>query len=205
MVEAAEVAVAGVVIGLVAALTADMVLVLIAALWDRRPRAVAVAAIGGAAVADVALVAFGGWVGWRIVPVVADPDARATIAIGLFVGVASNSALGLLIGMWGVPVDAELPSRPLPTLARFALIELLAPTATLIAAGSVIAWPRTWAFGGAWPFVAGIVAGAAAARLGWAATERNRRGVRSTRTVRRGVRVAAILLLAALSIGAMPR
>jgi len=205
MVGAAQVAGAGAVIGLVAALTADMVLVLIAALWGRRPRAVALSAIGGAAIADVALVAFGGWVGWLIVPVFADRDARATIAIGLFVGVAAKSALGLLIGMWGVPGDGQLPTRRLPTLARFALIELLAPTAALIAAGAVIAWPGTWAFGAAWAFVAGIVAGAAVARAGWAATERNRRGVRSARTVRRGLRVAAILLLAALSVGAFPR
>jgi hypothetical protein len=205
MVGAAEVAGAGLVVGVAIALSADMVLVLVAAPWGRRPRPVALAAIGGAAIADVALVALGGWAGWLVVPFVADPDARATIAIGLFVGVAAKSAVGLLIGMWGVPADAELPPRAVPTLARFALIELLAPTATLIAAGAVVAWPRTWAVGMAWTFVAGAVAGAAASRLGWAATERNRRGVRSARTVRRGLRLAAILLLAALSVGAMPR
>jgi hypothetical protein len=201
----AQIAGAGLVLGAIAAVVGDMILVLVAALWTRRSRRVALGAVAGAGLADAALIALGGWLGWGLVSVLGEPPTRATIAVGLFVGLAAKSLLGLLIGAWGVPADAELPARPLPTLARFGAIGLLSPTTGVFTIAAVVAWPRIWAFGGGWALAVGMIVGAAAARLGWAATERNRRGTRSARVERQGLRIVAIVILAALAVGALPR
>jgi hypothetical protein len=201
-----EVAAAGVFTGAVSALTVEMILVLVAALWSRRPHAVAGAAILGAAIGDLLLFSAGGWLGWLVVSFLGFPSVRATVAAGVFVGLAAKVLLGqVVLGGWGVPADAALPSRPAPTAARFAAIALLMPTPALLALGVVAAWPRLWAFGAGGAFVAGAVLGSLLLRLAFATTLTRGPARRSSRTSRRAVGVTAVLVLAAMSVAALPR
>ncbi len=190
----------GFVIGITIALCGEMFLALTAALWLRRPRPVAVGALLGAATSDAILGSLGAVVGGWIAAVVQDPGLRSTIAVGLLMGVAARLILGRLIGAYGVPGNAELPTRPIATWARFTAIGLFGPIPALIVGASVVARPVLAADGAIVGLVAGAVAGALVIRFLWAPAGERRRGVRSARSMTTGLTLVAILMLAALAI-----
>lgn len=197
---------AGLGVGLVLALSSDTVLYLLEALWRRRSRSVAVAATVGAAVGDSLLIAIGGWFGWQIVTIVASPGTLASVAVGLFAGLAGKALLShLLFGVKGVPGDAELPARPAPTLGRFMLIELLMPTPAILTAGVVVAWPQLWAAGTAGPFVVAVVLGSFVWRVVWATDGGGRRQKWGSRAIPEAVTILTVGLLAGMAVWAMPR
>jgi len=197
--------VAGLLMGVTIAICGQMILALAAALWLRRPRAVAVAALLGMATADLVLCAAAVWVGSSVAAVVPDAGLRSSIAVGLFLGVAGWLVLRRLIGSFGVPGNAVLPTRPITTWARFAAIGLFGPVPVILVVANVVAWPRLTAEGAGVAFVVGTVIGALAIRWQWAVAAARNRGIRSTRSMHAGVGLAGILLIAVWVIGIVAR
>jgi hypothetical protein len=196
---------AGLVFGIAIAVCGERLLSLVAALWLRRPRVVAVAALLGLATADAILGVIGVWVGEWIGAVVPDGGLRSTIAIGLLVGVAARLAVGMMIGAHGVPGNAVLPTRPVGAWARFAAVGLLTPIPAMVVAANVVARPHVATDGAGAGLVAGSVAGALLIRWLWGTAAERRRGVRSARTMKTGLGLAAMLLLAFLAIRILGR
>ena len=197
---------AGFGLGLVLALSSDTLLYLVEALWLRRSRSVAVAATLGAAVGDSVLIAAGGWIGCQVVAVVESPGTRASLAIGLFVGLAAKALLSrVLFGAKGVPGNAELPAGPGSAFGRCFLTELFMLTPAILAAGVVIAWPGLWAPGAAGPLVVAVVLGGVLWRLVWASDGRGRRRKWGSRAIPDAVTILTVGLLAGMAVWAMPR
>lgn len=195
----------GLLIGVTIAICREMLLALAAAIWLRRPRPVAVAALFGIAAAEALLCAVGVLAGGGITAAVPDAGSRSTIAVGLLVGVAAWLVIGAMIGRHGVPGNAVLPTQPPATWARFAAIGLLSPIPAIVVGANALVWPRLTANGAGVALVAGAVAGALFVRWQWAVAAQRNRGVRSTRSMHAGLWIGGIMLISVFVIAIVSR
>ena len=186
----------GFVVGLIVALPASMLSVLLVAMWRRRPLRVAISAAAGGVTSDAALAVVGIALGSAIASVVTDAGLRATISAGFLVGVAGRIAFGLLVGPYGVAHGAVLPTTMAGAWARFLIVALINPTIGVAAAAVGVSRPDL-AAGDAWTgLVVGFIAAGSTWRVLWAATAAGRRGVRLARTGQLGLGITAILAIA---------
>jgi hypothetical protein len=193
----------GLVLGAALAIPLTTTSVLLLALWRRRARSVAVAALLGVAVTDGVLAASGIAIGTAIGGLFSDAGLRATVAAGLLVGVCGWIAFRLLFGPPGVAANAVLPDTAAGAFARFAAVALFDPLAGFATAAVSVARPEVGRDALGPIVVAGLVAGGLASRGVWIATGAGRSGARSARWSQVGLGLAGILLIAwvALRIG----